>query len=184
VNPPCAELIGQVARCLIIDVENRQTDFCGSFLGQSGVEAQADWTKLQASNAQPLAPTILNNSKTDSLGTIAARFGMTWDRTLLYAKGGTAWAHDTFWTSNSACVPGNICQSVTTTRWGWMAGAGVELALTPNWSAKLEYNHLDFGNRTETLANVAAGGPFEYNVRQTTDLVEAGVNYRFNWGIR
>ncbi len=147
-----------------------------------GVEAQANWTHLQASNAQPLTPTTFDNSKTDSLGTIAARLGMTWDRTLLYAKGGAAWAHDTFWTTNPGCLPTTICQSVTTTQWGWVVGAGVEQALTPNWSVKLEYNHLDFGNRTETLANVAAGGPFEYNVRQTVDLVEAGVNYRFNWG--
>ena len=147
-----------------------------------GVEAQGDWTKLQASNPQTQFPTIIDNSKTDSLATVAARLGVTWDRTLLYGKGGAAWARDTFWTTNSGCLP-TICQTVTTTRSGWMVGAGVEQALTPNWSVKLEYDHLDFGNPIETLQPVAAGaGPFQYNVRQTVDVVEAGVNYRFNWG--
>jgi outer membrane immunogenic protein len=151
-----------------------------------GVEAQADWTNLQGSNSQPL-PVIqtlgyADHSKTDSLGTIAARLGVTWDRTLLYAKGGGAWAHDKFWVTNNNCNP---CQGATETRWGWMVGAGVEQALTSNWSMKLEYNQLDFGNRTDTLAGIAAGSSaFQYNIRQTVDLIELGIIYRFGdpWG--
>jgi outer membrane immunogenic protein len=40
-----------------------------------GIEAEGDWTNLQGSNAQPLVPQITDHSKTDAIGTIAARLG-------------------------------------------------------------------------------------------------------------
>jgi outer membrane immunogenic protein len=147
-----------------------------------GVEAQADWTRLEGSNIDPLLAFATDHSKTDSLGTIAGRLGWAWDRALLYGKGGAAWADDTFWTTNPICLP-TVCQSTSNTRWGWMVGAGIEYAFAGNWSAKLEYDHLDFGNALETLQPVSAVTvPFQYNIRQTVDIVEAGVNYRFNFG--
>jgi len=52
---------------------------------------------------------------------------------------------------------------------------------------KLEYDHMDFARRRDTLiptpACLALGcAPFEYDVRQTIDLVKVGLNYRFDWG--
>ena len=38
-----------------------------------GVEAQASWTKLEGSNVNLLSPTVTIHSRTDTLGTIAAR---------------------------------------------------------------------------------------------------------------
>ena len=32
-------------------------------------------------------------------------------------------------------------------RWGWMVGGGLEYAFTGNWSMKIEYNYMNFGNR-------------------------------------
>ncbi len=144
-----------------------------------GAEAQADWTQLEASNVDVSATFITDHSKTDSLGTIAARGGVAWGPALLFVKGGGAWAHDKFWTS-TATIP--IAQSLSETRWGWMIGGGIEYAFWNNWSVKIEYDHLDLGSRRETLAPVAAGVlPFEYDVKQTIDLVQVGVNYRFNF---
>jgi hypothetical protein len=37
------------------------------------------------------------HSRTDFIGTVAPRLGLAWDRVLLYAKGGVAWAHDDYW---------------------------------------------------------------------------------------
>jgi outer membrane immunogenic protein len=146
-----------------------------------GVEAQADWTKLQASNASLFAgPAFTDNSKTDGVGTIAARLGYTWDRALLYVKGGGAWAHDKFWTS-TARFP--VQQSVSDTRLGWMVGVGGEYALSGNWSVKVEYDHMDFGRHREELACISAGcfQGFDFDVKQTVDLVKVGVNYRFDF---
>src|SRR4029450_3590584 len=93
-------------------------------------------------------------------------------------KGGGAWIHDKYeidlfrlaGTLNTADEP----------RWGWMFGAGVENALTANWSAKVEYNHLDFGTRTVTLNNAAAALISDPNVSitQRIHLMKFGVNYR------
>jgi outer membrane immunogenic protein len=149
-----------------------------------GVEAQASWTKLEGANVLVPFPLLSIHSKTDNLGTIAGRLGVAWNRSMFYVKGGGAWAHDTFWTSSNtplACG-GGICQSVTDTRWGWMLGVGWEYAFFDNWSVKIEYNHLDFSRRRETVLPVfAGGGPFDYDVKQTIDLVKVGINYRFGY---
>jgi outer membrane immunogenic protein len=73
-----------------------------------------------------------------------------------------------------------IAQTLNDTRWGWMVGVGVEYAFFANWSVKLEFDHMDFGRRREELACVAACAQgFDYDVRQTIDLVKVGLNYRF-----
>jgi outer membrane immunogenic protein len=110
-----------------------------------GAEAQASWTRLEGSNVNPLVPFITDHSKTDSLGTIAARVGAAWNRTLFYAKGGGAWAYDTFWTSTAAAP---VSHTLTETRWGWMLGVGVEYAFLDNWSVKLEYDPAGLWNAT------------------------------------
>ena len=41
-----------------------------------------------------------------------------------------------------------------------MLGVGVEYAFLGNWSAKLEYNYMDMGSKTVTLATTwAASAP-------------------------
>ncbi|QWG20627.1 outer membrane beta-barrel protein [Bradyrhizobium sediminis] len=148
-----------------------------------GVEVDGSWTDLRGSNANALAPALLrNNSETRAFATAAGRVGIAANRALFYVKGGGAWADDTFFVS-SAAAPNVPLQLSDSTRWGWMVGVGVEYAFTNNWSVKAEYNHLDFGTHTETLQpqpNCACAA-FQYDVRQTVDLVKVGLNYRFGW---
>jgi outer membrane immunogenic protein len=68
------------------------------------------------------------------------------------------------------------------TRWGWMVGGGIEWGITENWSAKIEYNFMDF--REDTFRFLAPGGAFFADARidQQMHVVKAGINYRFNWG--
>jgi outer membrane immunogenic protein len=67
---------------------------------------------------------------------------------------------------------------------GWAAGAGVEVAVAPHWSAKAEYLFVDLGNGSCT-ANCAIqnpnGPPLIPNVavRFNESIVRAGINYRF-----
>ena len=58
---------------------------------------------------------------------------------------------------------------------GWTIGTGLEWALAPNWSAKIEYNYLDFGNETHRHDH-----PFDADTQ--VHLVKLGLNYRFDWG--
>ncbi len=54
-------------------------------------------------------------------------------------------------------------------------GAGIEGALAPNWTAKLEYLYVDLGNDRLRRRCSAAGA----NVDFTPHIVRAGVNYKF-----
>ena len=97
----------------------------------------------------------------DWIGTLAGRAGFAFDRWLVYGKLGAAWAHGSG--SFSVAVPGvGMSMSFSDTVSGWMLGVGTEYALRDNWSAKIEYNMLDFDHGT-------------------IHAVKAGVNYRFNF---
>ena len=54
---------------------------------------------------------------------------------------------------------------------GWAGGLGMEVGLTPNWSAKVEYLYMDLSNRAYSITGVNNG--FEAN------MLRFGVNYHF-----
>jgi outer membrane immunogenic protein len=106
-------------------------------------------------------------------GDITGRPGYAFDRTLIYAKGGAAFLNAEFRT----------LASDRETLWGWTAGAGVEYKISPDWSAKVEYQHFDFGD--VTFDSLPPGIP--QNDRRLTfsaiaDAVTVGANYHLNRG--
>ena len=106
----------------------------------------------------------------DWTATLTARAGMAFDRWLVYAKGGAAWARDKY-STNFYAFPGS---EVTDTRLGWTVGAGVEYAFAPQWTAKLEYNYMDFGTR-----DVSFSPGTSTSIDQQVHAVKFGVNYKF-----
>ena len=54
---------------------------------------------------------------------------------------------------------------------GYTLGAGMEVGLTPNWSAKIEYLWLDYADRYYSVTGRENG--------LETSLLRMGVNYRF-----
>jgi outer membrane immunogenic protein len=123
--------------------------------------------------------------------TATGRLGFTVDQALLYVKGGGAWAHfDRTLTSGvlGVGVAGTAFSTPTIgeSRQGFAFGAGVEYAFWGNWSAKLEYDYMDFGTKSfafttfspVTLVTVTS----TFDDRERVHLVRAGLNYRFNWG--
>jgi outer membrane immunogenic protein len=68
----------------------------------------------------------------------------------------------------------------TNTQVGWTAGAGIEYAFAPNWSAKVEYNYVDLGTAFESFQAVGGGtATFQDNIHHTIQIVAIGGNYRF-----
>ena len=121
-----------------------------------GVEANYSWLDTQSSFANR------------NLGSVTGRLGYTWGGpTLLYVKGGYAWADSRF--TNGFSGDGG--------RDGYTVGGGLEYLFTQNWSGKIEYQYYDFGNVTPLFNNVAVAG-FTNDVH----TVKAGLNYRFNLG--
>ena len=150
-----------------------------------GVEGEYSWADINGSattNSVVLpafSSTVTANVRELALAT--ARAGFAADNWLFYVKGGGAWGHDN---SNGASTAGGApfeTSSTSTDRAGWVVGGGVEWGFLPNWSAKLEYNHVDFGSKNVTVIGTATGTSF-VSSSQTLDIVKAGVNYRVNWG--
>jgi outer membrane immunogenic protein len=155
-----------------------------------GAEAQFSWSDLDGKDGcAPSIPAVLLNchTKADWLGTAAARLAFAFDRTMVFVKAGGAWVHDKHDVSYFAPPFNNF--HVEETRWGWMFGTGVEHAFSGNWSAKVEYDYLDFGTRDVNFAglgNLAVFNPpipdVTTAIRQRIHLVKFGLNYRFGAG--
>jgi outer membrane immunogenic protein len=65
--------------------------------------------------------------------------------------------------------------SQTTTRAGWTGGGGLEAAIAGPWTAKIEYLYVDLGKGSCGVVPCGAATDVSF----TTNLVRAGVNYRF-----
>ena len=115
----------------------------------------------------------LTNVELERFGTVRGRLGFAWDRFLIYGTGGWAYAAQT---EISLGFPFFVSGSQELS--GWTAGAGIEWAFAPNWSAKIEYLHLDlkregfFGPEVNACLLGCSSG---LNV----DIIRGGVNFRF-----
>jgi len=80
-------------------------------------------------------------------------------------------------------IAATIIGNASSTRTGWVAGAGAEYAFWSNWSVKLEWLHYDLGSTSVFAPQLTAGvvQPFGLNGRVVTkgDIVWAGLNYKF-----
>jgi outer membrane immunogenic protein len=100
---------------------------------------------------------------------IAARGGIAFEHALLFGKAGVAAGRFNLFNSDT---PGNFFQGNTTLT-GLLLGLAIEYAFAPNWSAKLEYNHVGYLSRTVAL------GPENTSESATTNIVKGGINYKF-----
>ena len=137
-----------------------------------GIEGDFDWTGLKGSGHDSVGNTI--NTDTQWTSTVTGRIGAAFDRLLVYGKGGVAFAHDS---DSLNDIAGNTA-SASLTRTGWTAGAGLEYASAPNWTAKVEYDYLGFGSETLNLPT-AAFSPYSTNASLNVQEVKAGINFKF-----
>jgi len=147
-----------------------------------GVEGDFSWTDLKGTS--PCVVGLLScSTKHDWISTVAGRFGVTYDRALLYVKGGVAWSKAKYSASSNLGIIGGtgFTTEVSDTRFGALFGAGVEYAFTPNWSAKIEYNYIDFGHKDYAFP-LFDGVSADVTVREKIHTIKAGLNYKFDWG--
>jgi len=135
-----------------------------------GIEGDIDWANLKGTNTSTLCPLGCSTSDT-WLSTVRGRAGYAFGNVLPYVTGGLAVG------DIRAATPGFV--GATNTSAGWTAGAGLEVGLTGNWSAKAEYLYVDLGRFN---CGVNCNGLPTDNVSMHDNVVRAGVNYRFDWG--
>lgn len=143
-----------------------------------GAEGQLSFSNLTGSaDFRTFNSTWVANTDVKMMGTIAGRVGFAFDRTLIYGKVGLAWVSEDHWITHP--IAATTYAKTNVTRTGWMLGAGVEQAIAGNWSAKVEYNYMNFGNSTVSIDGAASGAPGPVTISQNIHLVKVGVNYRF-----
>jgi outer membrane immunogenic protein len=186
----------------------------GSFVW--GIEGDASYFRLRANSADtfpfpstlaggPLGPPTLTFSantsmSTDWLLTVRPRLGVTFANALLYVTGGLAVTEEKVSQTSGVLNGATFMSSISETRLGWTVGGGIEYMLSPQWSIRAEYLHLDFGtasgtgtaliptgvlgNLTCTATQTVITGPGTYtgcsvSSRLTAEVVKAGITYRF-----
>jgi len=142
-----------------------------------GVEADFSFPAIFRTNLQQniaaLGPSVVNDN-VKIYGSLGGRVGYVFGDWLVYGTGGFAYDRDRLNTTDFAT--GNVDDNVYFWRTGWTAGGGVEVLLTANLSAKLEYDFFDFA-RVNTYLPVAGE---HYNSDLTFQTVLLGLNYHFN----
>jgi high affinity Mn2+ porin len=109
----------------------------------------------------------------DYVASLRGRFGYAFDRLMIYATGGLAWSQ-----ARLTETPGvvNDEDKVLRTRIGWAAGWGGEVAIAPDWTARLEYLYERFGS-------VTAMFPSGTRYQSTFDIhaLRLGLNHQLRW---
>ena len=122
-----------------------------------------------------VSPTLGQESFSETvldMGTVRGRIGYAPRDGLFYATGGFAWTYDQLTATQLAK---GATDMPFLWRFGWVAGAGVELPLTPTWTAGLEYLYTRYGNSTVGFANASQTFQSDLSVQE----LRVTLNYRF-----
>ena len=166
-----------------------------------GVEAAASGLNSDGTNtclaSSGLFVSATCHADPNAILTLTARGGYAlgpFGRTLLYAKGGAAFVHDRFDIATNATSNFDGLAPLTTssgfTKVGWTVGAGVEHAIAPAWSVKLEYDYVALSAQSVATPpglvqpslgslgyNLSSAGAT--SVSQNLHEVNLGLNYKF-----
>jgi outer membrane immunogenic protein len=142
-----------------------------------GIEGMFDGTSIsKASNTVATNIGVLQGSaSTNWISTVAARFGYATNNVLFYGKAGGGWVENSATVTN---LNNGFSISNSNTNSGWLLGAGVEYGLTPNWTVKLEYDHLGLSNWSRT-GLIAPATSDTLTLSRQINMFTVGMNYKF-----
>ncbi|MEN3931253.1 outer membrane protein [Microvirga sp. W0021] len=123
---------------------------------------------------------LRGQNKVEWFGTVRPRVGFTpVDRLLVFVTGGLAYGSVKTSAAYSDFATGyTLSGSKSDTRVGWTVGAGLEYAITDNFTVKGEYAYVDLGDKRRIWTDINAN---QLSTKESTDfhVVRAGVNYKF-----
>jgi outer membrane immunogenic protein len=152
-----------------------------------GVEGEGAWSSADSTLTAATfgAPASVLRFKNEWDADIGVRFGLAYDRFLIYQKIGAMWSDNQF----TGFIPGfgagavNLSGSVTSPGLFW--GFGLEYGLTQKWTAKVE---TDFAHLAATDMNfscaatppsVCTGQTRIASINSFAVLTKLGLNYRW-----
>lgn len=145
-----------------------------------GVEADMQWSgqSTTSSDGCGVGCSLSETAKIPWFATVRGRVGGAFDRILVYGTGGLAISNATDTVSATALGATVNLVNLNATNIGWTGGAGAEVALSKNWSAKIEYLYVQ--------TNFSASGPIAIFGGTATErgtikdsIVRTGFNFRF-----
>lgn len=154
-----------------------------------GVEGEYSWeglsgTETTTSTTAPFVGfTAVTTSHATDLALVTGRLGYAVSNWLFFVKGGGAWGQGHS-DGNLFRANGTLFETISTgtvDRSGWVVGLGAEWGFAPNWSVKIEYDHVDFGS-TSLVSTTSLATTSNLSSSERIDIVKGGVNYHFNWG--
>jgi outer membrane immunogenic protein len=150
-----------------------------------GAELDAQWSGQSNAVSLICTPprpgcTATEAVKIRSLTTGRARIGLAFDWLMPYVTAGGVLvnARDDL-TLNVGGVSANF-QPLSATTLGWTAGAGVDVALSSNWSARFEYLHIRANDVTSSvlIPGFLGAGSASETASYRDNIVRVGLNYR------
>jgi outer membrane immunogenic protein len=156
-----------------------------------GLETDLQWSDIKSSHQEattasnPFAATYANTSQSLGwYGTTRARLGYSFGRLLPYVTGGIGYGETS--ANSLQLLPGGglVAGNARSTNVGWATGAGLDIALTEQLSARAEYLYLRLPGvsgpavgstllpQQSLLGSFSTGATDAYAIR-------TGMNYRF-----
>lgn len=132
-----------------------------------GLEGNIAYTWNSLTVQYSVAPPADLSMGTDWQGSVRARAGFALDRTFIYGTAGVAFTQ--IYAKLDSGTLGSVKENRKLT--GWTLGAGVEHALTDNWTVRGEYRYSDYGRLDR--------GPGALDPKITEHALRAGVSFKF-----
>jgi outer membrane immunogenic protein len=140
-----------------------------------GVENDFSWAGFRGTGLDLSNPAFFEGVKANWLDTLRARVGYAVDRSFWYVTGGAAFSDIKVSAEHLGITPKET-ESKTAT--GWTIGGGVEYAIDPHWTAKIEYLYVDFGRDSYAFTSY-----IDRSASLKENIVRVGLNYKFgDWG--
>ena len=151
-----------------------------------GIDGNYSWANLRGSAIVISMPGILDvvSQRVNRIATATGRLGYTVNNWMFFGKAGWAWANFSGLgsvTNGAGIVTG--LNTVLSNRNGWTIGTGVEWGFAARWSAKIEYDYVNFGSAEVLNVDTAVpSGIVTTNLRNdaaSMNVLKLGVAYRF-----
>lgn len=130
-----------------------------------GIEADFDGS---TQSLTVTAPGITGTDKIPWLGSVRAVGGFAINRVFVYGTGGLG-----FGEFSSTVTAGGVSVTDSASRTAWVVGGGVEVGITPNLSARVEYLFFDTGS-----IPIGSVGALTVTGNVQDSVVRAGLNLR------
>ena len=138
------------------------------------VGVEGEWNYLDASDSKRLddEPEVTVKITQDWEASLRARVGKVMGDYLPYITGGVAWTS----INAKAYDEGNIAMDDDQILVGWTIGAGVEMAISENVHARIQYRYTDYGD--ENFKDMV-DADFTEKVDYNSHMLTVGLSYRF-----